>query len=45
MKTEIQTVILLFVSIWTTVSLLFGWLLLRSNKQCRKAQQIKYPEA
>ena len=43
MKTEIQTVILLFVSIWTLGSLLFGWLLVASERARKERNKIKFP--
>lgn len=43
MKTDIQTIIILLVSIWTTVSLLFGWLLVASEKARKARQKIKFP--
>lgn len=39
MKTDIQTVIILLVSIWTVTSLLFGWLLIASERRHRKRQK------
>lgn len=43
MKTDPKTIIILFVSIWTTVSLLFGWLLIASEKARKARQKIKFP--
>jgi hypothetical protein len=41
----LSKIILLISGVWTTSTILLGWILLRCNKQHRKAQQIKYPEA
>lgn len=43
MKTDIQTIIILLVSIWTIVSLSFGWLLLASEKARKQRNKIKFP--
>jgi hypothetical protein len=42
-KNTMETIILLVAVVWTTTTTLLGWLLLRANKQHRKAQEVKYP--
>lgn len=43
MKTDPKTVVILLVSIWTISSLLFGWLLIASEKARKQRQKIKFP--